>query len=350
MNENIIELRIKEIREETSSCKSFVLTEKAGTLRYSAGQFLTLVFPEKLNENRRSYSISSSAKLNEPLTITVKRVDNGEFSRLLFDWSRVGDSLYTIGASGLFTLPEKDEPYDHLFFFAAGSGITPMLPMIKEVLSFRKNLRMTLVYSNPSRHETIFYEELTKLEQDNPEQLHIEWLFSDVQNLLKARLSKTSVQEYVEAMSPSERKRTLFYLCGPDDYMQMITITLLREGVDSSAIRKEIFNATKPVIKEVPPDQEEHEIAVKYKGKTSRYKTKYPVSILEGAKREGIFLPYSCEAGKCGTCAATCVNGSVWMAYNEVLLDRELNEGRVLTCTGFPIGGDIVLEFPEAGE
>jgi ferredoxin-NADP reductase len=346
MSHPYIELRIIAIRKETFDTKSFVL-QPVNTvhLSYKPGQFLTLVFPGRYEE-RRSYSISSMPPL-ELLTITVKRIDNGEFSRYLFDTCQEGSVLYTIGASGFFTIPEDVDKHKFFFFFAAGSGITPILPLIKTILIHHSHLNVYLIYSNHSPESTIFLQELQDLEARYPEHLRIEWLFSIARNLLRARLSKSLVEEFLNFIPRSDRSKELFYLCGPHFYMQMISITLLREGVSPENIRKEIFNTTKPLVKELPPDQNPHQVTVFYSGETYKFEAGFPTTILAAAKQKGIALPYSCEAGKCGTCAATCIQGIVWMSYNEVLLDKELTSGRVLTCTGFPVGGDVTLEFPK---
>ena len=137
-------------------------------------------------------------------------------------------------------------------------------------------------------------------------------------------------------------------MCGPFHYMQMATIALLTEGVPSENIKKENFSTEKPVVKELPPDVKPHKVQLNLEGKRHEIVVQYPQTILETAKRENIMLPYSCEAGKCGTCSATCVQGNVWLAYNEVLVDRELEKGRILTCTGYPYGDEVVIiTFPD---
>jgi ferredoxin-NADP reductase len=347
--ENILrELKVIETRDETPDTRSFILAPVDGqTIRYRPGQFLTLVFPGEVSGKRRSYSISSSPYLHEPLTITVKRIDNGEFSRYLFDYCGVGSSLFSIGASGFFVLPNDPNVYTDYFFYAAGSGITPILPLIKTLLGNFPGIKVWLSYSNSSPQSTIFFSDLQKLERDYPETFNVEWLFSNAQNLLHARLSKTRVTEHASRFT--HKSRALFYLCGPHEYMQMISITLLRESVPFENIRKEIFNTIKPVVKDLPPDTVLHRVKVHYQGETFLLGVQYPETILSAGKKEGLVLPYSCEVGKCGTCAATCVKGDVWMSYNEVLLDKELKEGRILTCTGHPVGGDVELFYPDVG-
>jgi ferredoxin-NADP reductase len=344
-----IQLEVTQIRNDTANTKSFILKQPHGNpIHYKPGQFLTLIFKKKNSEERRSYSISSTPDLGEPLTVTVKRIDNGEFSRHLFDVVHAGDTLLTIGASGYFTLPENLAHSMQLFFFAAGSGITPILPLIKTALNLNPAMRVTLLYSNRSEIETIFLDQLKLLIDNFPLQLNVEFLFSVSQNLLKARLTKLLIIQYIKERVV-RKNEALFYICGPFQYMQMATITLLTEGIPPENIRKENFSTEKPVVKELPPDVQQHSVQVEFEEKKYKLDVQYPVTILQAAKQKGIMLPYSCEAGKCGTCSATCVQGKVWHSYNEVLMDRELSKGRILTCTGYPYGAEeVIIVFPAA--
>lgn len=339
-----ITLKIAEIRSETHDVKSFVLEPiEVASLHYKPGQFLTLVFPG--STERRSYSISSTSFLGEPLTITVKRLDNGAFSRYLFDECKVGSLLSTIGTAGFFVLPEDFTKVEKVAFFAAGSGITPILPLVNELLHHHPKVGVHLVYSNHTRTDTIFLQQLLDLQERFPKTFQIEFLFSDAKHLLKARLSKELVARLIHAWVPGDKSRVLCYMCGPHSYMQMVSIVLLAEGVPSGNVRKEIFDTKKMIVKELPPDQDPHRVTIRYEGQEFSLEAKYPQTILEAAKQKGIILPYSCEAGKCGTCTATCVEGRVWMSYNEVLVERELLAGRVLTCTGYAVGGDVIVEY-----
>lgn len=342
-----IELRVTEIRTETRDTKSLVLEQVTGApMRYLAGQFLTLVFPTKTRESRRSYSISSAPSLGEPLTITIKRLDNGEFSRYLLDYCEVGSRLYTIGPSGFFVLPDSTTHPGNFVFYAAGSGITPVLPLIKTLLVKVPGATVRLVYSNHHLSDAIFYSVIMDLQDRFPYRFSVEWLFSDAKQLLKARLTKHLVEQHVNGGLGLDKRKTLFYLCGPYAYMQMITITLLREGVRPDQVRKEIFSTVKPEKKMIPPDLERRKVTIEHRDGRIDLLVQYPETILATALRQGVLLPYSCEAGRCGTCAATCRSGTVWMSRNEVLMDKEIAEGRVLTCTGYPVNGDVVLYYP----
>lgn len=341
-----IHLQITDIAEETGQCKTFVLAPLYNAeVTYKAGQFLTFIFPKHGMEERRSFSISSTPVMNELLSITVKRLDNGEYSRRLIDDAAVGDELITIGASGFFTLPDNIDAYRQIFFFAAGSGITPILPLIKTLLYTNAPVSIVLIYSNKTLNDAIFYYQLKALAAQFPQRLIIEFLFSDAVNLERARLSKWLLERLLKEFSKAPFEKTLFYLCGPFDYMRMATIQLITEGVPVNNIRKENFTIFKPKIKAQPPDKLPHMITIEANGETYNMVSQYPQTILQAAKKADILLPYSCEAGRCGSCAATCVSGKVWMSYNEVLMDDEIKKGRVLTCVGYPVEGDVVLKF-----
>ena len=339
-------LIIQKIITETPDARTFVLQQTSGTpYTYLSGQFLTFAFPKPSGEQRRSYSISSSPVGNEPLSITVKRVENGEYSRYFIDHAQEGDELLCTGVGGLFTLPEDLSPYKQVFFFVAGSGITPVFSLIKTILQEHAALSVVLIYSNRSANDTIFYNQLITLAQNSHGRLIIDFLFSSSNNILKSRLNNSLLTSMLMQREQTSRDAMLCYICGPLEYMDTVSITLLTEGVPKQNIRTENFVSYVPEITETPPDTEPHFVNITLDGRQYRMQVQYPVSILQQAKQEGIHLPYSCESGQCGSCAARCTRGRVWIAYNEVLTDRELDQGLVLTCQGFPIGGDIDLEY-----
>jgi ring-1,2-phenylacetyl-CoA epoxidase subunit PaaE len=349
MEDGIKQLTVSEIITEAPDTKTFVLLPRTAgdSIAYKAGQFLTFLFDEPHAQERRSYSIASAPLPGIPLSITVKRVDNGIVSRRLIDRTQVGDTLRTIGASGFFTLPDNIQTYKQVFFFAAGSGITPIYSLIRFLLYHQPEIKVVLIYSNRSAGQVIFKKELDALEAQYPGQFQLEYLYSTAPNLARARLSKWLLEILIKEYSVAPFAETLYYLCGPFDYMRMATIGLVAQGVPAANIRKENFTPFLPEIKAQPPDKEAHRVQLQLGKRQYELQVQYPQSILQAAKRQGIPLPYSCEAGRCGTCAAICTSGKVWMSYNEVLPDKEVADGRVLTCTGYPVGGDVQLRFTE---
>jgi ring-1,2-phenylacetyl-CoA epoxidase subunit PaaE len=340
--------RIKEIIPETKDCKTFVLESIDGSsLPYKAGQFLTFVFDNPVGEQRRNYSLSSSPDLQEPVSITIKRIANGVFSRKLVDNAQPGDVLTTIGANGFFTLPNDLSHCRQLFLMAAGSGITPVFSLLKTVLHHFPAISIILIYSNHSKEDAIFYDDLLQLQKNYHRQLRIEWLFSNAYHYTRARLSNWLLGELLKKHITAALPDCLFYLCGPFDYMRMITITLLSTGIKAANIRKEEFVIIQPRTDLQPPDITVRMITTTLNNKQYQFNSMYPETILQAAKKAGIEFPYSCETGRCGACAAVCTRGNVWMKYNEVLTEEDTRKKRVLTCTGYPVYGDVELNFDE---
>jgi ring-1,2-phenylacetyl-CoA epoxidase subunit PaaE len=341
------DLEITKIIEETPDTRSFVLrTADGGALEYKAGQFLTFVFRRHHGkELRRSYSISSCPDLHEPLTVTVKRIPNGEISRLLMEKTRRGDQLATIGASGFFVLPENMETVRRIVFIAAGSGITPVFSLLKSVLHSHPGVEVLLIYSNRNIKHTIFHGELRRLQQKFPEKFSVEYLFSSSPDVARSRLTPETLANILAQRQVDHFGNTLFYICGPGDYMRMANIALVSFGVPLKNIKREIFHVQQPALIPEPPDKQVHSVQLFIDDSEFRFSVQYPITILQAAKLLHVPVPFSCETGQCGTCVAKCLHGTVWMARNEVLLDEEIERGQVLTCTGFPVGGDVAIKI-----
>lgn len=345
MTENfaIKRLKIINIIIETDRTKTFVLQPLDNwKLIYKSGQFLTLVFYTKYGEKRRSYSISSSPIINEPLSITIKKVDNGEFSRLLISHAKIGDILLSAGISGLFTLPENINAIQQYFFIAAGSGITPCFSMIKTILA-KSESEIILIYSNRSPEDSIFYKPIQKLQEKYPGKFITHFLFSNSYDVTKSRLSNWLLKQLLDKYLKVSAVHTLFYLCGPFEFMQMAEITI-SATVPKKHILKENYSTLPRLIIPKPPDIESRQVTINVSNKIYTLTVQYPFSILATAKANKIMLPFSCEAGRCGSCVANCISGKIWMAYNEVLTDEEVAAGRVLLCQSYPIGGDVEVQ------
>lgn len=336
------EVMIRRVIRETTDAATFEL-DTTEPLSYKAGQFITFVIPTRTGLVRRSYSFSSAP--GELPAVTVKRVANGLFSRPMLETAEPGDRITIAGGpSGFFVLPDAVEDYELVLFFAAGSGITPVYSMIKDLLRRKLDLAILLFYSNSSPASTIFREPVERLATQHPNLL-IKWFYSNQQDLLRARLSKSTLENLLSEHVKADPNRTMAYLCGPFDYMRMVEIPLRAHGLPLSNIRREVFTPDVPRPKERPPDTEAHQVTVHIKGHQHILQVQYPHTILAAAKMNKLELPYSCEAGRCGSCIAACTSGRVWMAYNEVLTDKEVAEGRVLTCQSFPVGGDATIEY-----
>ncbi len=341
-NSNYKEVRITGITEETPDAKTFYLEPQGWQAIYKAGQFLTIIFETPFGEKRRSYSISSSPDTGEQLSITVKRQENGEFSRLLIDHLKTGDMLLTSGIAGFFVLPESIKHDAQIFFIAAGSGITPCYSLIKTLLQATK-ANIVLIYSNRSEKQTIFYRQLVELSRKYGDRFKTEFIFTSSHGKIPGRLNKDLLLQLLGKHHECAKENTLVYMSGPFDYIRMAMITLISYGIPFVNLKKENFNHVSVRIPVAPPDENPHQVSIQIGQNTYQLVVQYPKSILSAAKENKVPVQYSCETGVCGSCVAKCTTGKVWMAYNEVLTEKDVANGLVLMCQGYPVGGDAEL-------
>jgi len=373
---DLLQLRIIGIKPEMEptltsptdrvDAKSYLLEPTNGqSVSYRAGQFLTLLLLHNNHEVRRSYSLSSApvpAADTEPLRLTIKRVQNGEISRYLLDTLRVGDVLTSLFPAGRFTL-DIDHQGD-LILFGAGSGITPLFSILKYALLTNPSRHVTLLYSNSNERTIIFRDELEDLQRQYPHRFKLTYLLSNVTNdygrllgsVRRGRLNNVMLGQLLpELIGTSDRSSLRFYICGPADYMRMVQFTLVFSGIRPEQILREDF-IIKPVVLTPPPAlAQDRTILLRFRNRETgnrllvedrKVEIQVPAykSILQAALDEGIALPYSCRGGRCSTCIAHCTSGSIHMTINDVLTKRDLDNGLVLTCTGYPESDGVIIE------
>jgi ring-1,2-phenylacetyl-CoA epoxidase subunit PaaE len=339
---------VKNIVRETEDAFTYVLENTEGTsVSYRVGQFLTFIFKFMNREVRRSFSLVSSPFIDPDLAVTIKRLENGELSRFLIDHLKTGDVIRSLYPSGRFTIDTDPQNNSTYFFIAAGSGITPIYSLVKTVLQKEPLSRIILLYSNTSEQTTIFYEQLKILAEKFPAQLKCVFLFSQQGQ----RLSNLSLENFINENLHAEKKSTEFYICGPSAYMRMVILTLTYMGFRKN-IHKENFisEQTYQVENFVPRNTSSHLIHIFYHDKNFEIIVPPFKTILDAALEQKIPLPYSCKTGLCSTCAAICKKGKVEMTNNEVLTEKDLKEGWVLTCTGFPLENGTEITFQKSNQ
>jgi ring-1,2-phenylacetyl-CoA epoxidase subunit PaaE len=328
-------LRVAGIRPEATGMKTIFLERRSGEpFLYDAGQFLTLLFTFRGHELRRSYSFSTTPGIDPVPAITVKRIPNGEISRHLLDHLRVGDMLTTLPPAGRFTL--SDQVPDHLLpgdlvFIAAGSGIVPVFSLLKQLKKDRPESRPCLLSQQYDEGSSPFRATLAGM--------GLKW--TEMLTVRDGRLTKDKLADWVlgAELAPATR----FYLCAPSDFMRMVQITLRTLGFSDYAIHREHF--TVDYIPPAPPVFDATPKKVLVRAAVDReFVVTWPDSILTAAIRQGIPLPYSCRAGRCSSCVAHCLRGRVRMTHNEVLTDKDIAEGLVLTCVGYA-ETDVELDY-----
>jgi ring-1,2-phenylacetyl-CoA epoxidase subunit PaaE len=347
MNNEALVLRITRIIPETRSASTFLLEEVSGKkILYKAGQFITFIFRLNRFEVRRSYSMSSAPGVDDQVSITVKRVRNGQVSRHLLDHCRVGDTLTALAPSGMFVLDEQLDAQSNVFLLAAGSGITPVYALLKDILHHKPGVSVLLVYQNHTESGTIFRKELEQLAVQYAHRFT--WLdFVSVSHSplrSSRRLNNEKLENIISQKIGTDRSNARFFICGPMAFMRMSQFTILLMGFGEGRIRKEFFvidpPPAPPLIKDVRPGQ----VIVHTGDQTLTFATGYPKTILQSALDQNIALPYSCRGGRCSACVAKCLKGEIKMSVNDVLTQSDLDQGLILTCVGYA-ASDVELAF-----
>lgn len=332
------ELRVVAIHTESLDTKTILLERTDGRLlSYRAGQFLTLLFTIHGHELRRSYSFSTTPGIDPIPAITVKRIPNGEISRYLLDHLHPGDTLITLPPAGRFVLEAAPAK---LFFLAAGSGLVPIFSLVKQAVKDELPAHVTLITQQHEPASTPFREQLSALQTSyGPEKF--EWI--DLLSVQNGRINNWWLERWLET-TQSLNDNTRFYLCGPPAFMRMARFTLKTLCIPDDHIRQEYFTierrlAPAPLVDPAPK-------TVTIVTTTGRYEfeTAWPDTILDSALKHGIRLPYSCHAGRCSTCVARLIQGQIKMSTNEVLTEKDLQQGLALTCVGYA-ETDIILSL-----
>jgi len=335
--------RIAQIIPETSDTKTFVLQPiDNAPFEYQAGQFLTLLFEESGQEVRRSFSFSTAPAIDEWPAITIKRVPNGLVSRRLLDYAQAGDTLTALEPAGRFIIQAPEVPR-HVFLVGAGSGITPLFSLLKQLLYTEPQTYVTLLYSNKTVESTIFHAQINQLQAAYPERLKVVFFWGNAKNLQQARLNNSLLEEIVKQHLLSAKDDTAFYTCGPLHFMLMVQITLLTMGFAKDRIHREFYTVdTKPP---TPKQYQPQSVTLDFKGTSTTVEVVNNLTILDAGLKAGLPLPYNCRSGQCGSCIAQCAKGVVEMEYNEILTDEEVTLGRVLTCMAHPLTADVRVSW-----
>lgn len=344
-------LKIKEVRKETEDTNTLVFEKPERHLNYLPGQFLTLILPIKDNEVRRSYSLCTSPHNDEFPAITVKRVDSGVVSNYLNDHMKAGDIFEIMEPAGHF-VPELNEDHQKKYtLFAAGSGITPLMSIIKSILIVEPKSTVTLVYQNRNENSIIFKEELTQIQSEYSSRFSQIDVLSQPQGEwtgYHGRLNTAMVSDILMDIYENKISQADYYLCGPAGFMATIFDTLIEFDVSDKHIHKESFYSgeiTSPKTEPSPVGVEGHEVSILLDGEAYELMVPPNKTILEAALDKDIDMPFSCQSGLCTACRGKLLQGNVEMAEDDGLSEEELNEGYILNCMSKPTGPGVKIEI-----
>jgi ring-1,2-phenylacetyl-CoA epoxidase subunit PaaE len=316
--------------------------------KYKAGQHALLSIRINGEVFKRTYSFHTSPDIDENVGITIRAVESGLVSNYLQINGAADISLD--GVAGDFVIEPYQDNRRHLVMFAAGSGITPIMSMVKTILHYEPQSRISLVYSNKSYARIIFRDELAKLAREFDSRFTVYHILTQDENspidtpiFYKGRLSKMIAKKMLQTILSDANYSTEYYLCGPFAFMQTAEDAIRAIDADKANIHKEHFFIpdeqrefnlsnlqTRDVILQM---EDEEQLLIVPGGKT----------ILDAARDRGMTLPHSCTEGQCGTCRAFLVRGEVKLRRNHILTQDEIKGGQILLCQAFPMSDGITI-------
>ncbi len=349
-------LTIAAIENETKDCVSVVLQvppELQQEFNFKAGQSLTLKAVIDGQEYRRSYSICSGTHENE-WRVAVKKIPNGVFSHWVHDRLKPGETIEVLPPVGSFHLPDCAVDHRaHYLALAAGSGITPVLSMIKTALHNFPQIQFTLIYGNAYRHSIIFKEQIEALKNQYMDRFTVHYLLSREKTanpVQHGRITPEKLDELKGKLIPYHMIDA-FFICGPAEMIFSCRDYLTQQGISPKKIHFELFNA--PVQQNTTRSEQQNTdsdpisiVQIRADGIQFSFKLPYNgASLLDAALSEGANLPFACKGGVCATCKAKLLKGTVEMQQNYALEPEELEQGYILTCQSHPTSPEVQVDF-----
>ena len=355
MAEHFYSLRVAEIVPETDEANSILFEvpeELKSAFRFKAGQHLTLRADIGGEEVRRNYSLCVAPDAGE-IRVTVKRIAKGVFSNWVGDELKPGDTLDVMTPHGSFTTEFDSAAERRYVGFAGGSGITPVISLIRTALAAEPRSRFTLFYGNRDSHSVIFLEALAALKDRYMGRFELYHFLSDEEGdveLFNGMLNRETCDEAIEHLVDDPTAIDAWFICGPGPMMDAAEKALLEKDVAKDRIHIERFTAGRPsaaLAAQIAALQEEaagQTISVTLDGRTRKVEFS-AANILDSAREAGLPAPFACKAGVCATCRAKVTKGKVEMAARYGLTDEEVAAGYVLTCQSVPVGEGVAVDY-----
>lgn len=351
-------LRIKELRRETPECVSVLLdvpSELQNTFAFRQGQHLVFRSMHEGQEIRRSYSICSSPQEGE-LRVAVKKLPGGLFSTRLHEQAQEGDEVDVMAPQGRFYTPLDPTHQKRYLLVAAGSGITPIISIIKAVLREEPLSEVVLLYGNRQKNSIIFREALDALKNRYLERFSMYHILSrerTATDLLSGRIDREKMASFFQHVIPPSRIDEVF-LCGPEAMIFNCREAALEAGIAQHRIHYELFYSAEAAARNQGRAKEEasqndkprSRIRLQLDAGTMEFELgEEGDSILDAALKNGADLPYSCKGGVCATCRCKLEAGQVTMDVNYALEPDELAAGFILACQSHPASEEVVINF-----
>ncbi len=313
---------------------------------FEAGQYITIKHKINDEEIRRAYSISSSPE-DKHITIGVKKVPGGRFSVHANSNLKEGDQLQVMAPEGRFVYQPSYNP-ENICAIAAGSGITPIMSIARTVLKSHPENTFVLVYGNQNKSETMFLDEILELKNDYKDRFTVQFVYSRARedDSLFGRID-ASVINFVLKNKFKETRFKTFYLCGPEDMINLTRDTLKVNGIAEDSIYFELFTTTENEAAKTITPEGKTTVEVLLDDEKYSFSMDKSSTILDAVLDEDLDAPYSCQGGVCSTCIARITEGEAKMDKNQILTDSEIAEGFVLTCQAHPVTATIKVDYDD---
>lgn len=346
-------LRIKDVRKETDDTVSIAIDvpdQLKKIFTYKQGQYLSFKKVIDGEDIRRSYSLCSSPVADHEHRIAVKRVENGKFSSYANEDMQAGEMIEVMPPEGNFTTEVKEGQKKHYVAFAAGSGITPIMSIVKTVLAVEKESTFTLYYGNRNIDSIIFKNELDQLKAENAGRFDLFYVISreEGQGDFSGRISAEKCEEFYNLRN-NLYEADEYFICGPEEMIFSVKDLLEAKGVSKEKVHFELF--TTPVTEGSSEETNvnvDSEVTVIIDGEEFTFTLNTEGdSVLDAAMNDGADVPFSCKGAVCCTCRAKVLEGTVHMDMNYALTDQEVEDGYVLTCQSHPTSKKVVIDYDE---
>lgn len=354
-------LKVSNIVRETEDATTIsfeIPSNLKDEFKYKHGQYLTLRFYFDGKDERRAYSICTSPVVDSYLAVTVKKVPGGEVSPYINSRLKAGDVIDVMPPLGNFTIGLDANNKKNYILFAGGSGITPIISIMKTILAVEKESKVILVYANSNEETIIFRDALIDLKEKFVTRLTVIHLLSKpLSNGIEhteGRIDKQRCLGIVKLLDHSIIDNAEYFMCGPGGMMNEIEAALLELNIDKKKIHKESFTVAENEGTEVVQHHETHAPDEKVeKVNVVLYGEEHEIAIAEGETilvagiKAGIDPPFSCQIGACSTCRARLKSGKVEMEADDALTEEEIEEGFVLTCTSHALTNNVVVDYDD---
>ncbi|MEM9986233.1 MAG: ferredoxin--NADP reductase [Bacteroidota bacterium] len=345
-------LPLSKVIHETPDAVTLVMNQpKVDRINYLPGQYVTLKVEIEEKTYWRSYSLSSTPRWDRHLAVTIKRIPGGRVSNYLNDHLQVGQMIEFLRPAGHFTIETSIKETRNIALIGAGSGITPLMSILKAVLFHEPKSKVALLYGNREAEQVIFLSNLKTLQRKFPQRFFLQHLLSNPKpgtpiSFESGRIDQAKLSSWLQAMTANLGTIDAYYICGPTGMIETAVQHLKGRGIPTGKIHVEKFLASPEMEqRQTQAEGPTHRVRLHLGADSHEIRVPSGLSILTAALAQGISLPYSCRRGICSTCMSKLVRGRVEMNNPESLLEFEAKQGKVLTCQAHPLDDDVEIEI-----